>query len=256
LSLPYKFIEKQLQRIGLRSVELSRPPSRIRPEAPFWALGDIHGCSDLLNQLLRQMNNDPVIFVGDLVDRGPNSREVLRRVFDLCSGNAEKFVSLMGNHEKLLLDFLNDPERVGPSWVRIGGLQTLASFGIPLSGTAPSETACRDARDALMEQLGEPMTDWLAALPFAWSSGNIHVVHAGADPSIPMAEQDPRHLTWGHRDFERVDRTDGQWVVHGHVIVPKPTKAHGRIAIDTGAYATGVLTAAHVSMDAVEFLST
>ena len=100
------------------------------------------------------------------------------------------------------------------------------------------------------------MIDWLTGLPCVWSSGNVHVVHAGTDPSRPMTSQDPSHLIWGHRDFERVRRTDGQWVLHGHVIMPRPTQANGRIAIDTSAYGTGVLTAAHVSAETVEFIST
>ena len=155
-----------------------------------------------------------------------------------------------------MLDFLKDPEGAGRSWTRFGGLQILASFGVALSSSVHSDTACRDARDALAEKMGTAMINWLAGLPCAWSSGNVHVVHAGADPSRPMAAQDPRHLTWGHRDFERVRRTDGQWILHGHVIVPRPTQVEGRIAIDTGAYATGILTAAHVDKEAVDFVST
>lgn len=256
MSLTYRFIEKQLQRIGLWSDKADEAFAHLRPDAPFWAIGDVHGCSDLLDQILEQMNDDPVIFVGDLIDRGPDSRKVLEKVFDLCSSNTQKYQTLMGNHEQLLLDFLNDPEGSGRSWTRFGGLQTLASFGIPLSSSVHSDTARHDARDALIAEIGKPMIDWLTGLPRAWSSGNVHVVHAGADPSRPMAAQNPSDLTWGHRDFERVRRTDGQWILHGHVIVPRPTQMDGRIAIDTGAYATGILTAAHVSMETVDFVST
>ncbi|MFK7877326.1 MAG: metallophosphoesterase [Paracoccaceae bacterium] len=252
----YRFIGKQLQRIGLWYGSSDAAFVPLRPDAPFWAIGDVHGCSTLLDQLLAQMNDDPVIFVGDLIDRGPNSREVLERVFELCSGPASKYQTLMGNHEKLLLDFLKDPGGAGRSWTRYGGLQTLESFGVPLSGSVLSDAAYCDARDALVKKMGQPLIHWLAELPYAWSSGNVHVVHAGADPSRPISTQEPHHLIWGHPDFGHIKRTDGQWVLHGHVIVPNPTQMAGRIAIDTGAYATGTLTAAHVSEGSVDFVST
>lgn len=250
----YRFIGKQLQRIGLWP-DTAFPS--VRPDAPFWAVGDIHGCAHQLNQLRAQMTEDPVVFVGDLIDRGPDSRKVLETVFDLCARNGQKYQTLLGNHEQLLLDFLEDPaSTAGRSWPRYGGLQTLESFGVPLSVSVYSETAYCDARDALAEKMGQPMITWLAGLPHVWSTGNVHVVHAGADPSRPMPAQDKRDLIWGHKDFERIRRKDGQWVLHGHVIVPRPTQAAGRIAIDTGAYATGILTAAHVSEAAVAFVST
>lgn len=255
-SLPYRFIERQMQHLGLLPRKAEEAFAKLHPDAPFWAVGDIHGCSDLLDRILEQMTDDPVVFVGDLIDRGPDSRKVLEKVFDLCSGDGQKYQTLMGNHEKLLLNFLKDPEGVGPSWTRFGGLQTLASFGISLSSSVHTDEACRDARDALIGEMGKPMIDWLTDLPCIWSSGNVHVVHAGADPSHPMTAQDRSDLIWGHRDFERTRRTDGQWVLHGHVIVPSPTQADGRIAIDTGAFATGVLTAAHVSRDTIDFVST
>jgi len=255
-SLTYRFIEKQLQLIGLWSASKDEDFAPLRPDAPFWAVGDVHGCSGLLDQILRQMNDDPVVFVGDLIDRGPDSRKVLEKVFELCSDDTQKYQTLMGNHEQLLLDFLNDPDGTGRSWIRFGGLQTLASFGISLSSSVHSASACRDARDALIEKMGKPMIDWLVELPCIWSSGNVHVVHAGTDPSRPMTSQDPSHLIWGHEDFERVRRTDGQWVLHGHVIVPRPIQTDGCIAIDTGAFGTGVLTAAHVSAGNVDFVST
>jgi len=113
LSLTYRFIEKQLQRIGFWPPGPGFAP--LRPDAPFWAVGDVHGCSGLLDQILGQMDDDPVVFVGDLVDRGPDSREVLEKVFDLCSSDTQKYKTLKGNHEELLLGFLNDPEGMGRS---------------------------------------------------------------------------------------------------------------------------------------------
>ncbi|MCV3273951.1 metallophosphoesterase [Roseobacter sinensis] len=256
LPVPYHFIERQMQRVGLRPVARQEGFAPLRPDAPFWVVGDIHGRRDLLDQMLTRLIMDPVVFVGDLIDRGPDSRAVLERVFDLSSRDDQKVHVIKGNHEQLLLDFLHDPEGVGPAWMRSGGLQTLESFGISLSTGVQSEAAYRDARDALDQAMGPAMVTWLQSLPFIWSSGNVHVVHAGADPARPMDAQDPNHLCWGHRDFEHTMRSDGQWVVHGHVIVREATRAQGRIAIDTGAYATGILTAAHVSAGALDFVTT
>lgn len=256
-TLTYRFIEKQLQRIGFRAGYEHKTFAPLRPKAPFWAIGDVHGRCDLMDQILEQVNDDPVIFVGDLIDRGPDSRQVLEKTFDLCCGTAQKFQALMGNHEHMFLEFMNAPESsTGRSWTRYGGLQTLASFGIALTGNKPSDAACRDARDAVMEKVGQPVIEWLSGLPYIWSSGNVHVLHAGANPSCTMAAQEPRDLIWGHSDFDRVRRSDGQWVIHGHTIVPAPTQTNGRVAIDTGAYATGILTAAHVSEGAITFRST
>lgn len=254
--MTYRFLEKQLQRLGLRKGQADEPFAAAHPAAPFWAVGDIHGRCDLLEALLPKMQNAPVVFVGDLIDRGPDSRQVLEKVFDLCTEDAETYRSLMGNHEVLLLNFLNAPERVGPAWSRSGGLQMLASYGISLGSSKPTDTAYRDARDALLDGLGQPIMDWIAALPPIWSSGNVHVVHAGADPARAMTDQTSRDLIWGHQDFAEVTRADGQWVVHGHTIVPEPVQRGGRISIDTGAFATGVLTAAHVSRETVKFVST
>lgn len=256
LPLPYHVIERQMQRVGLLGDTSRSDFAPLRPAAPFWVVGDIHGRRDLLDRLLPKLISDPVVFVGDMVDRGPDSRAVLERVFDLCDRRPEMFRALKGNHEQLLLDFLNDPEGVGPAWMRIGGLQTLASFGISLSTEVQSEAAYRSARDRLYAAMGGPMVAWLNGLPFIWSTGNVHVVHAGADPERPMTDQDPNVLTWGHRDFGRTARSDEQWVVHGHVIVRQATRTEGRIAIDTGAYATGILTAAHVSLGAVDYVTT
>lgn len=253
LPLPYHFIEKQMQRVGFRAHAQAEPLAPLTPDVPFWAVGDIHGCRDLLDRLIPQLTHDPVVFVGDMIDRGPDSFGVLQRVWDVCTTNPGRFHALKGNHEQLLLDFLDDPEAVGPSWIRIGGLQTLASYGISLSAVVPSCDRYLVARDMLEQAMGPAMTRWLRHLPLTWSSGNVHVVHAGAHPARPMHAQDDESLIWGHPDFLQTRRTDGQWVVHGHVIVDAPTQSGGRLAIDTGAYATGVLTAAHVSLGSVKY---
>lgn len=241
----------------LLGLNTSTPFPLPSPDAPFYAIGDVHGRLDLLDIVLAQLQPGPdLVFVGDYVDRGENSAGVLRRLFELCQDDTRQVICLKGNHEDMMLRFLDDPERRGNMWMRNGGLQTLASFGI--SGVAERmdpENSTR-ASQALAQSMGADMLSWLHALPCQWQSGNVAVVHAAADPSKPIAQQEPQTLVWGHPDFPDTPRQDGNWVLHGHTIVDQPTFDNGIISIDTGAYATNRLTAAGVSQGNVEFLTT
>jgi len=224
----------------------------VRPDAPFCVIGDVHGRYDLLTALVDALpENRTIICVGDLVDRGNQSAEVLRFAMQ-----HDRIAPLMGNHEQMMINFLHDPEAEGRRWLRNGGLQTLASFGIAGVTESSGAQVFTRARDDLFEAMGEDMVTWLASLEtFAWS-GNIAVVHAGADPNIPLEQQDPDTFVWGHPEFRKTPRRDGFWIVHGHTIVDRPKMRDGRISIDTGAYATGQLTAALFTPDGVEFVST
>ncbi|OWU66697.1 hypothetical protein ATO2_17780 [Roseovarius sp. 22II1-1F6A] len=224
----------------------------LAPEAAFCAVGDIHGRADLLDRLLEKLHEQAppdaaFVCVGDYVDRGEDSARVLRDLQALSVAHPDHVTCLMGNHEEMLLGFLDRPEQAGPGWLRHGGLQTLASFGLPApAGATPTPAAWEDLRDQLRAALGADLETWLRALPLQWRSGNVAVVHAGADPALPLEAQTTRALLWGHRDFATTPRRDGQWVLHGHTITDMPQMQAGRIAIDTGAYATGRLTAALV----------
>ncbi|RBI87206.1 serine/threonine protein phosphatase [Rhodosalinus halophilus] len=239
-----------------RPAEAETPFAPPRPDRPFVAVGDIHGRLDLLQQLETQLADLPadwpVVFVGDYIDRGDESAGVLRHLFG-TSGRQR--ICLMGNHEEMLLRFLAEPAAEGPRWLRNGGLQTLASFG--LGGLPTREPAAYvAARDALVDAMGLDLIDWLTARPLVWWSGDVAVVHAGADPGLPIAKQPSETLLWGHPEFAWTPRADGLWVVHGHTIVDAPEARAGRVPIDTGAYATGRLTAALVEAGGVRFRQT
>lgn len=227
------------------------------PEAPFYAIGDIHGRADLLKRLLdliaAEDTGAQIVCVGDYVDRGENSADVLRHLIGIAQNDG--VICLMGNHEEMMLRFLDDPAEHGNRWLRYGGLQTLASFNIGGVSERSNEDALRTAAQKLRAALGTEQESWLRGLPRQWQSGNIAVVHAAADPERPIAEQDAEVLSWGHADFLNVPREDGVWVVHGHTILPEPSVQDGRIGLDTGAYATGVLTAAHVSDQGARFIT-
>lgn len=232
----------------------SGEPSAPRPafdaplevDASLAVIGDIHGCHALLKSLLDRIATHPVdhiIFVGDYVDRGEESAQVLQAVMDL-ERTDPRVRCLKGNHEVMMLDFIDSPDVKGARWLRYGGLQTLASFGIGGVRVEMSEDERAMAAADLRAVLPDGMENWLRQLPTSWRSGNLWVVHAGADPDVSMIEQSEKTLMWGHRDFDSVDRLDNQWVAHGHTVVDTPKVRSGRIAIDTGAFATGRLTAA------------
>ena len=223
-----------------------------RPPAPFTAplevadpvalIGDIHGCDRLLNRLLDKLAAAPIplriICVGDYMDRGDGSAAVINTLIQRSDIHC-----LKGNHEAMCLSFLDDPEKHGSRWLRYGGLQTLASYGV--SGPVPgSDRTLQRVRDDLALAMGDVQIDWLRALALTWQTGNLLVTHAGGNPAQAVDDQNSQDLLWGHPDFMTTTRTDGQWVAFGHVIQDEPNIAEGRIALDTGAYATGVLTAA------------
>lgn len=231
----------------------------LQPDEPFFAVGDIHGRADLLSPLFSVLQktapaiDTPVIFVGDYIDRGDESLEVLRWLHELQQEAGEQVICLRGNHEEMLLNFLKAPTSAGPRWVRHGGLQTLAGLRIAPPGSQAKDSDWESVRDQLLEAMGPSLVEWLKALPLSWISGNIAVVHAGADPALPINEQAPDVLTWGHPAFTQEPRQDGIWVVHGHTIHDQPDVTNGRIAIDTGAYATGRLTTALVQSGTLDF---
>ncbi|MBZ8117576.1 serine/threonine protein phosphatase [Roseovarius sp. LXJ103] len=244
---------------GARSVSFAS----LAPSQRVYAIGDVHGCADLLERLLESIDADlrafgsdepQLIFLGDYVDRGEASDRVLARLFALSRERPEAVRCLMGNHERMMLEFLDDPAGRGARWLGNGGLQTLASFGIGGLGARPALEDMTQASEALAAAMPEGMEAWLRALPLMWRSGNLVCVHAALDPAEPPEAQKAGTLLWGHPKFLSEPRRDGLWVVHGHTIVEEPEARSGRIAIDTGAYHSGRLTAVAISAGQCRFL--
>lgn len=232
--------------------KLRRPPfAAPAPEEPLCVIGDVHGCFQLLEQLLAQVPEGyRIILAGDYADRGPQSAAVLRYL-----AKRDDVTCLKGNHEDMLLRFLRDPGREGGRWIHNGGLETLYSFGISGSHLQMQAEELCDCRDRLQEAMGQSLADWIAGLPTSVLSGNVLVAHAGADPGMAPQQQPEPVLLWGHKSFLRVPRRDGVWVVHGHTIVGTPAAGRGRIAIDTGAFATGRLSAVCLDGGAPQFIT-
>ncbi len=143
----------------------------------------------------------------------------------------------------MLLEFLDEPIECGGRWLRNGGINTLASYGIDLEEN-PNHGTVIAASQSLKLALAGGSETWLRGLPLIWQTGNLLVTHAGPNPKVPIESQHEQDLLWGHHRFLRDNRTDGIWVAHGHWIREKVNSKGGRINVDTGAWKTGRLTAA------------
>jgi serine/threonine protein phosphatase 1 len=230
------------------------------PVAPLIVVGDIHGRADLLEELIGLLakhadTQATLVFVGDYIDRGETSADVLGLLQALQDSIwPGTVICLQGNHEAMMLDFLDRPEEAGAFWLPNGGAHTLASYGIHPPDMSPGPLL--DARDALCDALRPRTQSWLRSLPLSHQSGNVFIAHAGADPHAPLDRQDATHLLWGHPEFATTPRRDGAWVAHGHTIQDQASAENGRIGVDTGAYATHRLTAALVSRGTCHFIAT
>lgn len=231
-----------------------------QPETDLYVVGDLHGRSDLLISLVEQLfskievaNREwRIVFVGDYIDRGEDSSQVLSLLQMLVRSQPDRILCLKGNHEQMMLDFLENPLEHGAKWLNFGGLQTLASFGMrgSITSEASGEQLLAVAQD-LRRLLPAGLLDWMRSLPLVFQSGNVCVVHAGANPALPIPEQTAETMLWGHPKFTRIPRDDGIWVIHGHNIVREATVKNGRIAVDTGAVFSGKLTAAAIYTNGV-----
>lgn len=237
-------------------------PALPRPEQPLCIIGDLHGMADLLDAMLNRIADQPgaastrILLVGDLIDRGPDSAAVLRRVHDLCRQEPDHVTCLMGNHERMMLDFLAAPAALAKRWLTAGGDQTLRSFG--LVARVPQDLAAArhfaQVGAALHDALQPDLLDWLAALPLYWQTDGLAVVHADALSDRPMVDQPAATLLWGHA-ATTLPRQDGLWLVHGHATVPKVQIGDGRIAVDTGAWHSGRLSALWLDGDGARVIS-
>jgi len=222
-------------------------PARVPDGVRIYAIGDIHGRVDLLDQMLSRIEADrtkyPIshdieVFLGDYIDRGPASRQVLDRL--VARNRARQTVFLKGNHETFMTDFVTNPPSLD-AWQRLGGLETLVSYGIAPSINADAVTQSRLA-DAFNKALPESHRRFLNELKLSFTCGDFFFAHAGVRPGIPLTMQREEDLLWIRHEFLLCEEDFSKIIVHGHTPVPKPDIRSNRINIDTGAYATGQLT--------------
>lgn len=224
---------------------------RAVPEAPpgmrIYAVGDIHGCLPQLEQMLELIVQDSaeakrrshVVFVGDYVDRGPDSKGVIDRLLSPIPGLTA--THLLGNHEQTLLDFLEKPS-VYREWKYFGAAETLVSYGIS-PPRFDDDAALTAARDQLRQGIPGEHFAFLRRLEDWAEFGDYFFAHAGIRPGIPLDQQDRQDLIWIRDEFLESQADFGKVIVHGHTPVDRPESKPNRIGVDTGAYATGRLTA-------------
>jgi serine/threonine protein phosphatase 1 len=214
-----------------------------------YAVGDVHGRLDLLLKMEEAIHIDAALngtgqaaicYLGDYIDRGPHSAGV---VDYLCQPPDDGFerICLMGNHEDRLLDFLDEPVRHGPGWMRYGGREALESYGVTPRGG--EELDWLRLHDEFANALPERHRAFLSKLHMGLFWRHYLLVHAGIDPTAPLDAQNPAYLLWVREPFLSYQEDWGVTVVHGHTIVDAPQFCGNRVGIDTGAYRTGLLTA-------------
>lgn len=234
----------------------------VPPESRIYAVGDIHGRADLLADLHDIIRADAktaparrvIVYLGDYVDRGLQSREVVDLLLKRPLEDFEN-VYLKGNHEAALLDFLTD-SRIGPNWIQYGGGATLLSYRVGLSGLETGGTDFIAAQKEFTDHLPPSHLSFYRELSLTHVEGDYFFVHAGIRPGISIDQQSPEDLLWIRDDFLDFTGDFGCVVVHGHTITDRPEMRDNRIGIDTGAFATGRLTCLVLEGDKRRFLTT
>jgi serine/threonine protein phosphatase 1 len=249
---------RSLLKINLRhrveKPEVASAPPTAPPGVCIYAVGDIHGERLALERLLEAIAADAarrtadrgvealIVFLGDYIDRGPDSRGVLELLCAWADGAgpvACRFVC--GNHEAAMLDFLHDPA-AGAPWLGFGGSETLASYGILAAGGIGRSERQLELSRALADRLPTRHRRFLESLEPMVVLGDYAFVHAGIRPGIALAEQRADDLLWIRDVFLASARRHEKIIVHGHTIVERPEILPNRIGIDTGAYAFGLLS--------------
>lgn len=226
------------------------PDPAVPPGQIIYTIGDIHGEADLLRRLLERLRQDmaerpglaaTAIFLGDYVDRGPDSRGVLDLLLsDPLPGAKRRF--LRGNHEQTMMEFLVDP-LAAADWLRFGGIETLGSYGVRAPPGPLEPARLRQLAAGLAERLPPAHLSFLRETALMAAVGDYAFVHAGIRPGVALNQQKPDDLLWIRDGFLDRPFPTSHVIVHGHTITDEPELLAHRIGLDTGAYASGILTA-------------
>jgi serine/threonine protein phosphatase 1 len=236
---------------------------RLQAGTRLYAIGDIHGRADLLRALHGLVLEDArrhhatrnvVVYLGDYVDRGRQSREVIDLLLDEPLPNFEA-VHLKGNHEDSMLRFLAKAG-VGPAWISYGGAATLMSYAVCPPETTAGPASLARAQTELGRRLPERHRKFLGSLPLTHVEGDYFFVHAGVRPGVAIDQQAEQDLLWIRSEFLSSDEDFGKIVVHGHSISERPDVQRNRIGIDTGAFASDTLTCLVLEDTECSFLQT
>lgn len=261
-----KSTRKPRDRMFFSSFRKPRPEQkRAEPRIPdgmrLYIIGDVHGRDDLLDVLcgaiVKHMAETPsertsVVFLGDYIDRGLRSAEVVERI--VSGKTPAPVIALRGNHEAILLQFLED-ENVLDSWRRYGAMETLLSYGVDIKEVLRGR-GFGAAQAELREKLPAAHRRFFEETKLSWSLGDYFFCHAGCRPNVPLARQQQGDLLWIREEFLAFSGSWDKVVVHGHSPAQEPEELPQRINLDTGAYATGRLTGLVLEGSTRRFLST
>jgi serine/threonine protein phosphatase 1 len=215
----------------------------------IYAVGDIHGCDALLAELLSRIETEIaarppastiIVFLGDLIDRGPDSSAVVERLRTYGLPGV-RLIFLAGNHEEVLLRILDGDEELVADWLRFGGAECMQSYGVDpkrLKRLSPARAVA-----AIRAAIPPAHASFLESFDDTFRAGDYVFVHAGIRPGLPIDEQAQADLRWIREPFLKDLSDHGFVVVHGHTIGERVAELPNRIGIDTGAYKSGVLTA-------------
>lgn len=227
---------------------------RLQPGRRVYAVGDVHGRADLLDVLIARIVADlarfPVekpelVLLGDYISRGPGSVAVLDFAIDGAAQLPLATVCLKGNHEDLLLRFVDGADLwAGSVWLRFGGKAVLAAYGVEPPQETPDDRQLPALADALRAAMPRRHLDFLRGLPASFERDDYLFVHGGLRPGVPLGEQTPHDMMWIRDEFLTHVGLFERFVVHGHTPVDLPQVHCNRINVDTRAYESNVLTAA------------
>jgi serine/threonine protein phosphatase 1 len=229
----------------------------------IYAIGDVHGHDGLLKALTSLVEKDDasrapanrrvMIFVGDYIDRGPDSRGVVDFLLNGLPKHFEAFF-LRGNHEDYLLRYLSGPS-FDQGWFANGGVETLKSYGVDIAGGGFDTWFTEETRDRFAAVLPESHVRFYRETLISVRFGDYFFAHAGIRPGVPLELQKPQDLLWIRQEFLRHTGDFGAVIVHGHTPVHAPEDLRNRICIDTYAFQTGHLTAVGLEANRRWFLS-
>jgi serine/threonine protein phosphatase 1 len=234
---------------------------RAPEDAVVYAIGDIHGRLDCLESLLQRIEDEPlpvgrrrqILFLGDLIDRGPDSSGVVERVMAMVTASPDVHC-LAGNHEELLLRAAEGNRQALGVFARVGGRETLLSYGVD----ADTYEHCDldGVRQLILDHVPARQLDFLRDLPDYRVVGDYLMVHAGIRPGVALTDQKSSDLRWIRAPFLDHGGRFEHFVIHGHTVTDGPDIRSNRIGIDTGAYMTGTLTALVLEGEDRRFLTT
>lgn len=241
-----------ISRLLKRKPKVTVPPNPAVPDGvAIWAIGDVHGRLDLIKPLVNAILDDAaglvgkrkiVIFLGDYIDRGPDSRAVVQYLATLAADNEIEWRFLKGNHEEAMIRFLRNGSG-GSEWCEYGGDATLHSYGLRAPDMRHKPEAWAHLAADLSHRLTDPERNFFENLELSVTFGDYFFAHAGARPGVPLDQQTPEDVMWIRRTFLESDVAFERVVVHGHTPTAEVHSDRRRVGIDTKAYSSGRLTA-------------